>query len=98
MTNNDEMMTALHPDPEKQGTRVTRTKYEAIKAAMLAAFDDSPEILFKDLSAAVESHLEDSFEGSVGWWTTTVKLDLEARGLLERANGASPQQLRRSNR
>jgi Family of unknown function (DUF6958) len=33
--------------------------------------------------------------GSVGWYTTSVNLDLEARGLIERVPGAQPQRLRR---
>lgn len=33
--------------------------------------------------------------GSVSWYTTTVKLDLEARGELERVPGSRPQRLRR---
>ena len=32
---------------------------------------------------------------SVGWYATTVKLDLEARGLIERVPDARPQRLRR---
>jgi hypothetical protein len=33
--------------------------------------------------------------GSVNWYTVTVKLDLEARRVLERVAGARPQRLRR---
>jgi hypothetical protein len=33
--------------------------------------------------------------GSVGWYTTTVKLDLETRGFIERVLGPKPQRLRR---
>lgn len=31
--------------------------------------------------------------GSVGWYTTTVKLDLEARGEIARVESARPQRL-----
>ncbi len=40
------------------------------------------------------ARLPGDFEGSVGWYATTVKLDLEARGLIERMPGESPQVLR----
>ena len=49
---------------------------------------------FKDLPAAVESALERPFDGSVSWYVTTVKLDLEARGVIVRVPKARPQRLR----
>jgi hypothetical protein len=33
-------------------------------------------------------------EGSISWYVTTVKLDLEARGLIARVPGSHPQRLR----
>jgi hypothetical protein len=36
----------------------------------------------------------DAFEGSVSWYVTTVKLDLETRGVVERVPGQKPQRLR----
>ena len=33
-------------------------------------------------------------EGSISWYVTTVKLDLEARGLIERVPRSRPQRLR----
>jgi hypothetical protein len=35
-----------------------------------------------------------NFDGAVGWYTTTVKLDLEARGVIQRIPKSSPQRLR----
>lgn len=48
-------------------------------------------LTFKDLLTEVKQELEASFEGSVSWVVTTVKLDLEARGEIERIPGSSPQ-------
>jgi hypothetical protein len=44
---------------------------------------------FQSLNQAVGQNLEGSFDGSIGWYFTTVKLDLEARGVLacERKSG-----------
>ncbi|MCP4429318.1 MAG: hypothetical protein GY803_32955 [Chloroflexi bacterium] len=42
------------------------------------------------LHSAAEAQLPASFEGPVGWYTITVKLDLEARGLIERIPRQSP--------
>ena len=43
---------------------------------------------------AVERDLDGSFDGSIPWCVTTVKLDLEARRVIERVPSASPQRLR----
>lgn len=82
----------LHPDG-KQGVNIEALKYEEIKQAILASLTHR-ELLFRDLPAAVSAHLTAPFDGSIGWYTTTVKLDLEARGLIERVPGHSPQKLR----
>ncbi|MCA9937202.1 MAG: hypothetical protein KC418_01060 [Anaerolineales bacterium] len=87
----DRIMT-LHPDGKK-GVRIEAMKYEEIKQAILACLRER-ETLFRDLPAFVAAHLTAPFDGSIGWYTTTVKLDLEARGLIERVPGHSPQKLR----
>jgi hypothetical protein len=88
-----EKIMTLHPDGKK-GVNIDKKKYDAVKSAVLASIRDNGEIFFRDLSTAVEVHLPEWFEGSVGWYTTTVKLDLEARGLITRVANKSPQALR----
>lgn len=85
---------ALHPDPKKTPTRIDKEKYRTIRAAMLAALRKNEQIAFQDLKNAVEANLQEPFEGSISWYTTTIKLDLEARGLIERVPGLSSQHLR----
>ena len=46
------------------------------------------------LARAVEKDLRGTFEGSVTWYVTTVKLDLEARGTLKRVPNSRPQLVR----
>ena len=89
-----ETILALNPDPSKSPARIEKAKYEAIRAAVLAALKERGEIAFKDLRNAVAEHLSEPFDGSVSWYTTTVKLDLEARGLIERIPDRTPQHLR----
>ena len=89
----EEKILTLHPQG-KQGVNIDRAKYDTIRAAILGATSAEGEIRFKDLPAAVEEALEEPFDGSLSWYITTVKLDLEARGLLERVPGSSPQRLR----
>lgn len=95
-----EMFQALHPDPTKQGTRVTKATYDVYRAALLQVIPAGDEgIEFQALRSAVLPHLSPEIieNSSPGWWTTTVKLDLEARGLIERVPGAGKQRVRKAN-
>lgn len=83
----------LHPEG-KQGVNISRAKYDSIRSAILDTVEAEGQIQFKDLPAAVEARLQQPFDGSLSWYVTTVKLDLEARGLLKRIPGSSPQRLR----
>ncbi len=89
----EEKITTLHPQG-KQGVNINRAKYEMIRAAIIDVVGEQGEMQFKDLPAAVEGSLQKPFDGSISWYVTTVKLDLEARGQLERVPGSSPQRLR----
>jgi hypothetical protein len=89
----DERIMTLHPDPEKKGVNINRGKYEQVKRAVLEALERSGSMTFTQLLQAVEKELEGRFEGNIGWYMETVKLDLEARGLVRR-EGKSPQVLK----
>jgi hypothetical protein len=88
-----ERILTLHPGG-KQGVNIERAKYDAVKQAILEAIGQACTLEFGALPSAVEADLAEPFDGSIGWYTTTVKLDLEARGLIERVPGRSPQALR----
>jgi hypothetical protein len=45
---------------------------------------------------AVYENLKDTFEGGIQWYGETVKLDLEARGMIERT-GSKPEKYRLLN-
>lgn len=97
-SNQKEMFEALHPDPEKQGTRVTKATYDAYKAALLEIIPASEEgVEYGTLSKAVIPHLTPELVESTsqGWWVTCVKLDLEARGLIERLPTKGKQRVRK---
>lgn len=84
----------MHPDSEKTGVNIDLGKYEVIKAAILNVLEATPELQFSELLGAVRNVVGDEFSGSMSWYVTTVKLDLEARGLIERVPGKKPQHLR----
>jgi len=84
------------------GVSISRNKYEIVRKAILAsvprggrgvAFADLPGLVREKIPPAERAGL-----GSIPWYTVTVKLDLEARGLIERIPGAAPQRLRRVSR
>jgi hypothetical protein len=80
----------LHPQ-KKQGVTISREKYEIIRKAILSTLHLHKEIPFMKLSRAVEKEVNGNFEGSVMWYVTTVKLDLEARGNIKRVPNSRPQ-------
>lgn len=80
----------LHPE-KKQGVNISREKYEIICNAILSTLEAHKEMTFMSLSRAVEKEVNGNFEGSVMWYVTTVKLDLEARGRVKRVPGSRPQ-------
>lgn len=91
----DKIMT-LHPEDGKTGVNIDKGKYDTVKDAIVRIIGEQEKIGFMALTDAVGEHLTD-FDGSIGWYTTTVKLDLEARGIIERIPNESPQQLRLKN-
>lgn len=89
-------ITTLHPGG-KQGTTIDKDKYDVIRDAILVLLNEHGELAFGDLRAKAEERLGDTFDGSVSWYVTTVKLDLEARGEVERVPKQRPQRLRRTS-
>lgn len=87
------------PTPGRQATRIARWKYDLLRQAILDAVPLGAEgLAFKDLPREVERRLaadERDGLGSVSWYTTVVKLDLEVKGELRRLPG-SPQRLVRA--
>jgi hypothetical protein len=84
------MIRTLHPE-KKQGVNISKEKYEIIRNAILCVLEKEKEITFMKLSRAVEKEVNGNFEGSVMWYVTTVKLDLEARGVVKRVPKSRPQ-------
>lgn len=90
----EEKILTLHPEEGKKGVNINRAKYEMIRQTILNAIRSQGTITFRGLVSLVEYNLRHRFEGSIPWYVTTVKLDLEARGEIERIPGSGEQQLR----
>lgn len=85
-----DMICTLHPE-KKRGINISREKYEIIRKAILSTLRAQKEMTFMKLSRAVEKEMNGDFEGSIVWYVTTVKLDLEARGEIKRVPHSRPQ-------
>lgn len=98
MNADNEKVVCETPTPGKQPTRIDRWKYETVRDAILEITEERPEgVLFKELPQLVQKRMtpEDRAKlGSIMWYVTTVKLDLEVRGEIERVPKTSPQRLR----
>ena len=94
-----EIYEALHPDPAKKGGRVTKATYDAYRDAFLRVLPgDETGIELQPLIDGIVPLLPQEVResSSPGWWMMTVKLDLEARGLIERVAGKGKQRVRRT--
>lgn len=87
-----------NPDPDKKPVRIARWKYDLVRQAILSVLHAAPEgVALGRLSGLVRAELmreEVKRLGSVSWYTVVVKLDLEAKGLVERVAGTRPQVIR----
>lgn len=84
---------ALNPDPTKQGVQISKTKYDVVRSAILDTLKAHGPMTFTELSNLVEDKLHKNFDGSVMWYFTTVKLDMEARGEIRRVPKSNPQRV-----
>lgn len=79
----EEQIQTLHPQEGKTNKKISLVKYTFIKENLI-------EILCKyepthtELMEMLFSRVKDNFEGGVQWYGETVKLDLEARHIIER--------------
>lgn len=90
----DDRILTQHPE-KKKGVNIRRKKYEQVRDAIEVSLREEGAQTFQALGEAVNQKLTGNFDGSIGWYYTTVKLDLEARGVIicERKPG-QPQMIR----
>lgn len=89
----EERILTLHPNGKK-GVNILQRKYDVIRKFILNTIKEHTEISYEDLNDLAIEQLSDSFDGKVGWYVVSVKLDLEARDIIERIPKTSPHQLR----
>jgi len=76
----------------KSGKNISRQKYDTLKGAILSALKNR-ELTHTELFNELNKRLTSKFAGNVSWYGETVKLDLEARKIIERTP-SKPQKYR----
>lgn len=92
----EDRILTLHPEG-KAGVNISRDKYEQIRSALVETLKAKGSIGFSEMADLLTSRLKDKFNGSIMWYYTTVKLDLEARGEIERFKQQGKQMIRLTN-
>lgn len=90
----EEKILARHPEKDKHGVKISKAKYEQMRAALVKILRERGEITFTELAQAANEQLRGQFAGSIPWYVTTVKLDLEARKVIKRVPKTKPPLLR----
>ena len=87
----EEKILTKHPQG-KSGKNITRQNYETLKTAILSALRNK-ELTHTELLDQLNKSLKSKFSGNISWYGETVKLDLEARRIIERTS-SKPQKYR----
>ena len=87
----EEKILTKHP-LGKSGRDISKQKYEEVKRAIIVALQ-SKELTHTELFNALNKSLRGKFAGNISWYGETVKLDLEARNVIERT-ASKPQKYR----
>lgn len=78
-----EVIQTLHPIAGKTNKKISLDKYTIIKENLLSILFKF-ELTHTELMEELYSRVKDNFESGVQWYGETVKLDLEARNIIER--------------
>ena len=87
----EEKILTRHP-LGKSGKNISRQNYETLKKAILSALRNA-DLTHTELFDQLYKKLKGRFSGNVSWYGETVKLDLEARKIIERT-ASKPQRYR----
>ena len=94
--NAEQRVPILNPKPGTKPVRISAPRYYDLKGAMLRRLGECGQgIAFADLADACADSLQTTlWDGaSLSWYVTSIKLDLEARGLVYRTSRRGRQQV-----
>src|SRR5437773_9976824 len=69
----------------KSGKNIDRKMYDTVKTAILSALRKN-ELTHTELFSRLNKSLKGKVSGNISWYGETVKLDLEARKMIERTS------------
>jgi hypothetical protein len=84
----EEKILTKHP-LGKSGKNISKQKYEALKKAILSALKKR-QLTHAELFDELNKSLRSRFSGNISWYGETVKLDLEARKIVQRTSAKPP--------
>ena len=87
------MMTTEHPNGEPTYT-IPEASYQLVRNTIIDMLRGQTSVPLQAIIDEVEAQSADELDKSARWYVTTVKMDLEARGVIKRVDGVSPQELR----
>ncbi len=87
----EEKILTKHPQG-KSGRNISKESYDLLKTAILTALQKK-ELTHNELFEQLNKNLKGKFSGNISWYGETVKLDLEAKKIIERT-GSKPQKYR----
>jgi len=79
----EERILTLHPQGKK-GVNISLQKYTIIKKYIIETLQSQGQISYQEINKQAIIDLSPTFDGKVGWYLVSVKLDLEARGIIKR--------------
>ena len=82
MKTTEEKILTKHPQG-KSGKNISRETYDLFQKAMVSTLRGK-ELTHTELFAQLDQALKGKFSGNISWYAETVKLDLEARNIIER--------------
>ncbi len=89
----EERIMTLHPQGKK-GVNILKRRYDRVKNTLISILEESGEIEYKQLNDTAIKKMSGNFDGKIPWYVVSVKLDLEARKVIERVPGTSPHKVR----
>ena len=91
MNGTDDKILTRHP-LGKSGRNISKVKYDLLKKEIVSLLRRA-ELTHDELMTQLKMNLRGNFDGNIGWYGETVKLDLEARKTVVRTS-STPQKYR----